>query len=160
MPLVKESGKATIAQRYGGLHKPKVLVIGPRGGFHFYNQESVDEAARRALEACGGSAGVPCLIVAVDDNFVVPIPATTKAVGFFRAASAATIAPGSRDDVAHRLANASGWTAVAIGANGRAGVAVKAANEQAAIDGALAECVKQDRSCRVIAIGPFAVEPK
>ena len=92
---VKESGKAAIAQRYGGLHKPKVLVIGPRGGFHFYNQDSVDEAARRALEACGGAAGVPCLIVAVDDNFVVPIPATMKAVGFFRAASAPTIAPGA-----------------------------------------------------------------
>ena len=160
VPLVKESGKAAIAQRYGGLHKPKVLVIGPRGGFHFYNQESVDEAARRALEACGGAAGVPCLIVAVDDNFVVPIPATMKAVGFFRAASAPTIAPGSRDDVAHRLANASGWTAVATGADGRAGIAVKSANEPAAIDGALAECEKQDRSCRVVAIGPFAVEPK
>src|SRR5262249_22602217 len=98
VPLVKESGKATIAKRYGGLHKPKVLVIGPRGGFHFYNQESVDEAARRALEACGGSAGAPCLIVAVDDNFVVPIPATMKAVGFFKAASASTIAPRSLED--------------------------------------------------------------
>jgi adenylate cyclase len=160
VPLVKESGKAAIAQHYGGLHKPKVLAIGPRGGFHFYNQESVDEAARRALEACGGSAGVPCLIVAVDDDFVVPIPATMKAVGFFRAASAPTITPGSRDDVAHRLAHASGWTAVATGADGGAGVTVKAANEQAAIDGALAECAKLDRSCRVIAIGSFAVEPK
>jgi class 3 adenylate cyclase len=160
VPLVKESGKAAIAQRYAGMHKPKVPVIGPRGGFHFYNQESLDEAARRALEACGGSAGVPCLIVAIDDTFVVPIPATMKVVGFFRAASAPTIAPGSRDDVAHRLANAGGWTAVAAGADGRAGVSVKAANEQAAIDGALADCGKQDRSCRVVAIGPFAVEPK
>jgi hypothetical protein len=39
-------------------------------------------------------------------------------------------------------------------------VSIKAANEQAAIDGALADCGKQDRSCRVIAIGPFEVEPK
>jgi class 3 adenylate cyclase len=160
VPLVKEANKATIAQRYNGLHKPKALAIGPFGGFHFYNQDNLDEAARRALEACGGSAGVPCLIVAVDDDFVVPIPTTMKAVGFFKAASAPTVAPGSRDDVAHRLANTAGWTAVATGADGRAGVAVKAANEQAAIDGALADCAKQDRSCRVIAIGPFAVEPK
>jgi adenylate cyclase len=35
-----------------------------------------------------------------------------------------------------------------------------AANEQAAVDGAMADCARQDRSCRVIAIGPFAVEPK
>ena len=160
VPLVKETSKAAIAKRYGELHKPKALVIGPLGGFHFYNQENIDEAARRALEACGGAAGVPCLVVAVDDDFVVPIPATMKAVGFFKAASAPTIAPASRDDVAHRLANASGWTAVATGTDGRAGVSAKAASEQAAIDGALAECAKQDRSCRVIAIGPFAVEPK
>jgi hypothetical protein len=142
------------------LHKPKVLAIGPHGGFHLYNQDTLDEAARRALESCGASAGVPCLIVAIDDDFVVPIPAAMKAVGFFRAASAPTIAPASRDDVAHRLANASGWTAVAAGADGRPGVMVKAANEQAAMDGALADCAKRDRSCRVIAIGPFTVEPK
>lgn len=37
---------------------------------------------------------------------------------------------------------------------------VKAANEQAVIDGALADCARQDRACRVIAIGPFAVEAK
>jgi class 3 adenylate cyclase len=160
VPLVKEINRATIAQRYGALRKPKVLVIGPLGGFHFYSQENLDEAARRALEACGGSAGVPCLVVAVDDDFVVPIPVTMKAVSFFKAAGSPTIAPGSREDVAHRLANASGWTAVATGADGRAGVAVRAANEQAAIGGALTECARQDRSCRVIAIGPFAVEPK
>jgi class 3 adenylate cyclase len=160
VPLVKEANKAALAQRYKGLRKPKALVIGPLGGFHLYTQDNLDEAVRRGLEACGGSAGVPCLVVAVDDDFVVPIPVTMKAVGFFKVASAATIAPGSRDDVAHRLANAAGWTAVATGADGRAGVAVKAANEQAAIDAALADCAKQDRSCRVIAIGPFAVEPK
>jgi adenylate cyclase len=37
---------------------------------------------------------------------------------------------------------------------------LKAANEQAAIDGAMADCARQDSSCRVIAIGPFAVESK
>src|ERR1700741_3703183 len=115
------------------MNKPKVLIIGPRGGFHFYNQESLDEAARRALEACGGSAGVPCLIVAVDGTFAWASSDTKKAGGFFRAASAPTIAPGSRDDVAHRLANAGGLTAVAVGAAGRAGAIVKASNYQAAI---------------------------
>jgi Adenylate and Guanylate cyclase catalytic domain len=160
VPLVRETTKPTIARRYGGLPKPKVLVIGPHGGFHLHNQETIDEAARRALEACGGSAGVPCLVIAVDDTFVVPLPLTMKVTGFFRAENASTIAPGLRDEVAHRLASAKGWTAVATGADGRPGVSIKAANEQAAIDGALADCGKQDRSCRVIAIGPFEVEPK
>jgi adenylate cyclase len=46
-----------------------------------------------------------------------------------------------------------------VGASGHPGLALKAANEQAAAAGALADCAKQDRDCRVIAIGPFAVEP-
>jgi hypothetical protein len=37
---------------------------------------------------------------------------------------------------------------------------LKAANEQSAIDGAFADCKKKDRACGVIALGPFAVEPK
>ena len=33
-----------------------------------------------------------------------------------------------------------------------------AANEQDAIAGAMADCAKRDSACRVIGIGPFAVE--
>lgn len=84
-----------------------------------------------------------------------------KAVSFFRPTSSAAIAPSLREELAQRLGNASGgWSAVAVGAGEHVGVALKAANERAAIDAALADCAKQDRSCRVIAIGPFAVEPK
>ena len=116
---------------------------------------------RRALEACGSFAGTPCMIVAVDDSFVVPIPATMKVVGFFRADNNAMLAPEVRDDVARRIGNAtSGWNAVAVGSGGRPGLMLKAANERDAIDGALADCSKQDYNCRVIAIGPFLVEPK
>jgi hypothetical protein len=34
-----------------------------------------------------------------------------------------------------------------------------AANEQDAIAGATTDCAKHDSTCRVIGIGPFAVEP-
>jgi hypothetical protein len=85
---------------------------------------------------------------------------TMKAVGLFRPSSTPAVAPALRGDLANRLANSGGWTAVATGTDGRPGVITRAANEQAAIDGALADCAKQDRSCRVIAIGPFTVEPK
>lgn len=59
---------------------------------------------------------------------------------------------------ARRLVEASsGWTAVAVGAAGRPGL--KAATEQAAVNDALADCVKRDSNCQVIAIGPFSVGP-
>jgi class 3 adenylate cyclase len=161
VPMVHDPGKIALERNYLSAKSPKAIAIGPLGGFFFYvNQESTGVAARRALEACGNSAGVPCLVVAVDDKFVVPIPTLMKVTGFFRPASADAIAPSLREYVARRLGNGSGWTAVAVGASGRAGVAEHGANEQAAVDTAMADCSKQDNSCRVIAIGPFAVEAK
>ena len=160
IPLLRPTGKAAVEKNYLAARAPKALALGPVGGFHFVsNQESADEAVRRVLEICGNNAGVPCLVLAVNDDFVVPIPMTMKVVGFFQPASAPAIAPELRDDVARRLANGSGWTAVATGAGGHAGVMLGAANEQEAIAGAMADCAKHDSGCRVIGIGPFAVEP-
>jgi class 3 adenylate cyclase len=159
IPLMKPPGKAAVEKSYLPGRASKALALGPFGGFYFVtNQESPVEAVRRMLELCGNNAGVPCLAVAVNDDFVVPIPLTMKVVGFFQPASAAAIAPDLRDDVARRLANGSGWTAVATGAGGRVGAMVGAANEQDAIAGAMADCAKHDSTCRVIGIGPFAVE--
>src|ERR1700675_1839486 len=101
------------------------------------------------------------MIVVVADSFLVPIPATMKIVGFFRADNNAMLAPEVRDDVARRIGNAtSGWNAVAVGSGGPPGLMLKAANERDAIDGAFRGCSKQDYNCPVKAIGPFFVEPK
>ena len=100
------------------------------------------------------------MIVALNDSFVVPVPATLKVTGFFKAAGNTMISPDARGDVARRMADAqSGWNAVAVGTAGRPGLGLKAATEQAAVDDALADCVKRDSNCQVIAIGPFSVGP-
>jgi adenylate cyclase len=100
------------------------------------------------------------MIVAVDDVFVVPVPTTLKVIGFFHADRNPSIAVDARDDAARRLADASsGWNAVAVGASGRPGLALKATNEQDAVNEALGNCVKHDSDCHVIAIGPFSVGP-
>jgi adenylate cyclase len=161
IPLVRDTGKATIEKSYVPGHAQKALALGPLGGFFFLiGQESTDEAERRVLELCGHNAGVPCLLVALNDNFVVPVPMTMKPTGFFRPAAAGMIAADLRDDLERRLGNGGGWTAVAVGAGGQVGLMLKAASEQNAVDGALADCAKRDSTCHVIAIGPFAVEPK
>jgi adenylate cyclase len=161
VPLAPEQGRANIEKVYVPGRSPKALALGPRGGFFFVlNQENRDEAVRRSLESCGAGAGVPCLLLALNDSFVVPIPATMKTVGLFEPASAAAIAPELRADVARRLAGGSGWSAVAAGAGGRVGVKVDAKDEQDAIGGALADCARLDSGCHVVAIGPFAVEAK
>ncbi len=161
MPLIRDQGKTRLENTYLPGRKTKAIALGPGGQFFFStNVETVDDAARRNLEACGATAGVPCMLVALDDAFVVPVPRTMKVIGFFRPGDARMIAADSRDEVFRKLNEAqSGWSAVAVGAAGRPGLSVKAANEQSAINESLGNCVKSDSDCHVIAIGPFAVGP-
>jgi len=161
IPLVRDPGKARIETAYASGRKARSLAIGPIGQFFFnFGQEKIEESVRRNLETCGAVIGVSCMIVAVDDVFVVPVPSLMKAVGFFHPATNPSIAADSRDEVVRKLADAqSGWNAVAVGAQGRPGLGLKASSEQNAINDALGECLKRDSDCHVLAIGPFAVGP-
>lgn len=161
MPLVREPTKDNLRRNYVTVRKSKAIALGPLGGANFYTaQDTPDEAIRRALELCGSNAGSPCMIVALDDNFVVPVPKTMKATGFFRPTTNAFVAANERDFLARRYAGATkGWNAVAASVNGKTGAALGAETEDAAVKAALADCAKVDRECRVIAIGPFSVEP-
>ena len=161
MPLVRDAGKARLESYYAPGRKTKSIAMGPGGQF-FYNigVEAIEDSARRNLESCGAVTGVACMIVAIDDAFVVPVPSTLKVTGFFQAAISSSIAAHARDDVSRKLANASsGWSVVAVGASGRPGLSLKAANERNAVNEALGDCVKRDSDCHVIAIGPFSVGP-
>ena len=161
MPFARDPGKARLESAYISGPKSKSIAVGPGGQFIFYTGgDTTEESERRTLETCGAIAGAACIIVAIDDTFVVPVPTTFKANGFFRADKNPSIAPDARDDVARKLADASsGWNVVAVGASGRPGLALKAASEQSAISEALGNCAKHDRDCRVIAIDPFTVGP-
>jgi class 3 adenylate cyclase len=161
MPLVHDPGKARLESNYAPGKKSKSIAVGPGGQFIFYTGgETAGESVRRTLESCGALAGVACMIVAIDDNFVVPLPTVFKVTGFFQAASNALIAADARDDVVRKLAEASsGWNAVAVGASGRPGLGLKAASEQNVINDALSNCARSDRDCHIIAIVPFSVGP-
>ena len=161
VPLVRDQGKSRLEAAFVPSRKSRAVAVGPGGQFIFStNGESIEEAARRSLESCGATAGVPCMVVAVDDVFVVPVPTLMKAIGFFKAANSPSIIAGEREEAARKLAELpAGWNAVAVGTTGRPGVAVKARSEQNAINDALGDCAKRDSDCHVIAIGPFAVGP-
>jgi hypothetical protein len=76
------------------------------------------------------------------------------------ASESPVILPSERGDVARRLTEASsGWNAVAVGTQGRPGLGLKPATEQAALNEALGNCIKRDSDGHVITIGPFAVGP-
>jgi adenylate cyclase len=161
MPFARGPGKARLETNYVPAKKSKAIVVGPGRNFTFYTDgATVAEVVRRTLETCGSLAGAPCMVVAVDDVFVVPVPTIMRPTGFFKASDNSSIAADAREDVAHQLAESpSGWNAVAVGSSGRPGMALKASNEQDAVNGALSDCTKRDSNCRVIAIGPFEVGP-
>jgi len=161
VPLARDASKNRLETLYVPARKSKAVAVGPGGAYFFLVAlDNVEEALRRTLESCGAIAGVPCMIVALDDTFAVPVPTIMKAVGLFKPANTQSIAVEARDDVTRRLADAaSGWNAVAVGAAGRPGLGLKGASEQNAINDALGDCAKRDSDCHVIAIGPFLVGP-
>ncbi|MCP3439985.1 adenylate/guanylate cyclase domain-containing protein [Bradyrhizobium sp. CCGUVB14] len=159
-PMLRDQARTRVENIYAPAAKSRSVALGPGGQyFMVLGASSVDETARRSLESCGAIAGSACMIVAVDDNFVVPIPTLLKPNGFFHAATNSSIVADARDDVVRKLGEGMGWNAVAVGTAGRPGLGLKAADEQTAVNGALADCVKHDSDCHVIAIGPFTVGP-
>ncbi|MET4422981.1 adenylate/guanylate cyclase domain-containing protein [Bradyrhizobium sp. 956_D2_N1_5] len=159
-PMVRDPAKVRLENMFVPAAKSRAIALGPGGQyFMVLGASSVDDSARRSLESCGAIAGVACLIVVVDDNFVVPIPTLLRITGFFHAASNASIAADARAEVVRKLADGMGWNAVAVGTAGRPGLGLKAADEQTAVNSALADCAKRDSDCHVIAIGPFTVGP-
>jgi Caspase domain/PAN domain len=160
LPLMDDSARASWDKNYPKAGKPKALALSPDGqGFYYFSVATAEEAVRRALEGCGYQNGLACMVVALDDNFVVPIPTTMKPVGFFHPGTNPQISPELRDSLARRLSGATNaWNAVAVGSNGRPGVMLNGTDEQDAIAGALKDCGRQDNGCRVIALGPFTVE--
>ncbi|MBB4374533.1 adenylate cyclase [Bradyrhizobium sp. cir1] len=159
-PIVRDPQKVRLENMFVPAAKSRSVALGPGGQyFMVLGASSPEDAARRSLESCGAIAGVPCLVVAIDDNFVVPIPTLLRITGFFHAASNPSIVADARDEVVRKLGDAMGWNAVAVGTSGRPGLGLKAADEQTAVNSALADCAKRDRDCHVIAIGPFTVGP-
>ncbi|MCP3393514.1 adenylate/guanylate cyclase domain-containing protein [Bradyrhizobium sp. CCGB12] len=159
-PMVRDPQKVRLENMFVPAAKSRSVALGPGGQyFMVLGALSADDAARRSLESCGAIAGVACLVVVIDDNFVVPIPTLFRTTGFFNAASNASIMADARTEVMRKLEGAMGWTAVAVGTAGRPGLGLKAADEQTAVNSALADCAKRDSDCRVIAVGPFTVGP-
>jgi adenylate cyclase len=159
-PMVRDPAKARLENMFVPAQKSRAVALGPGAQyFMVLGTSSPEEATKRALESCGAIAGVACIIVALDENFVVPVPMLMRVTGIFHAANNPSIVADARDDVVRRLGEGLGWNAVAVGTSGRPGLGLKAADEQTAVNGAITECAKKDSECHVIAIGPFTVGP-
>ena len=160
IPIVDAANMERIANSYPRAPKSKALVMSMNGRWVLTTTQPVpDDAVRRSLERCGRTYSSPCVVVAIDDTFVIPIPTLAKAVGFFRPEGLTGVTSEVRAEVARRLAGApNSWDAVAVGSSGNFGIVLDANSEQSAFDGALADCAKRDRDCHIAVLGPFLVQ--
>src|SRR4029079_3489795 len=119
VPLLTDRRRPFI-KPFENWRKPRALAMSATGRYGASGGETPDEAIRRALEWCGHNSGLACILLALDDVFVLPIPSSLKVLGLFQSSPIDVIASELRDDVAQRLRNSrSGWNAVAVGGSGR-----------------------------------------
>src|SRR5580698_4132747 len=126
LPMASQETREAAERRYGRGPRSKALVISPNGRLFLTSAESgPEEAMRRSLERCGYVSKSACLVVALDDTFVVAVPTLARAVGFYRQDALFALRVELRNEVARRLATSNqGWQALALGATGFAGIEV------------------------------------
>lgn len=140
----------------------KAVAIARTGTIGFAKRHrSEEEAVRAALEYCGDKTGTPCAVLAINDSFVQPIPATVAITGLFEPDRSALVNDAAKQKLREAYLPRGGWKAVALAGAGRIGMAVGRPNEKDAIDAALAECrASGAEDCAIHAIGIFTVQAK
>src|SRR5262249_49690965 len=74
VPLLAAGCRAQLGKSYPSLRSPTKALAIPLGHYaYFGGQANSDDAIRRSLEWCSYLSGTSCLLVAVDNTFVVPI---------------------------------------------------------------------------------------
>lgn len=158
LPLAGPGMQERLRVEYGPAAAFKAVALARTGTVGIATRRaSEEEAMRAALEFCGDQAGSACAIVAIEDAFVTPFPASTAIAGLFDP-STLPLPPAERERLAQSYAARGGWKAAAIGRNARFGLAAGRSSEAEAVAGALSECrAAGGQDCIVQAIGIFAV---
>ncbi len=140
----------------------KAVAIARTGTIGFAKRHRTEEeAVRAALEYCADITGTACAVLAVNESFVQPIPATVAVTGLFEPERSPLLDAAARQKLREAYQPRGGWKAVALGGGGRIGFSAGRPNEKDAIDTALADCrATGAEDCAVHAVGIFAVREK
>ena len=159
VPLVTEPARRNLADHYASSPKRRALVLGPNRIDWWTPSETEADAVRRTLQICGHLAGRPCTVYAVDDRVVVRVPTRHKVTDIFTPQEIERLDSSNRG-IVERYLIADDWRAIAMDSKGWLGIVSGRASEAEAVDGALEACRNGGGSgCRLLAIGPFVVDP-
>lgn len=160
VPLMTETGRKNLADHYLKSDRKRALVLG-RNHFDWWSpSETEPDAIRRNLQACGHVTGRPCVVYAVEEQVLVRTPQRYRTLDVFTPQDLANLDTNQQEAVERYLV-ADDWRALAVGRNGRLGIAAGRASEDAAVTEAVRACAQAGgTACAVSAVGPFLVTPQ
>lgn len=179
VPLAGPAMRQALQAEYVSRRPSKAVALARSGTVGYVtSRPTADDAVRAALEYCGDLTGTACAVIALNDSFMVPIPATMRVTGFFRPEPLPPFSAQDYKRLAEQYLMRGGWKAVSLGNDGRMGLSAGLASEQEAIDAAMADCRAakppstgpggvaaavlgaSQPECIVFALGIFTVESK
>lgn len=160
-PLLRESARERLAKYYMTSRHTRALVLGHNRFDWWTPSETDSDVIRRNLQICGHLTGRPCVVYAVNKEVLVRTPQTMKLIDVFAPQDIGASLDDAQTRALEQYLIADDWRAVALGANGRIGIATGRASEQDATSVALQACRDAGGSdCAITAIGPFMVAPQ
>lgn len=160
VPLLREPARANLAEHYVKSERKRVLALGRNRIEWWSPSETEGDAIKRNLQVCGHISGRPCIVYAVDMQVVVRTPQRYRVVDVLTPPDLADLSAGQQEAIDRYLV-ADDWRAIALGRNGRLGMATRRPSEVDAVTDALRECAQAGGTeCAVAAVGPFLVAPK
>ena len=160
VPLIREPARLNLAEHYVKSERKRALVLGRNRVDWWSPSETEGDAIRRNLQVCGHITGRRCIVYSVDMQVVVRTPQRYRIVDVLTAPDLADLGT-SQQEAIDRYLVADDWRAIALGRNGRLGMAMRRPSETDAVSDALRECAQAGGTeCAVAAVGPFLVAPK
>ena len=159
VPLVTPQARRNLAEHYAVSRRHRALVLGPNRFDWWTPSVTAVDAVRRTLQICGHLSNRPCVVYAIDDTVLVRVPQRHRVTDIFTPQEVLGLAGGNRGEVERYLVS-NDWRAIAMGTGGRLGIVSGRASEDQAVAEALAACAAAGgENCKLLAIGPFVVDP-
>ncbi len=139
VPFINQGNRDFLTKNFVSQKQPKAMSIHSGRYSYYYGQQSQDEAVRARWSS---AAAMRRVLHGAERGrrAVVPLPKTMKIVGLLSPDTINGVSADLRNETVRRIRAQGGWSALATGAGGRPGIAIRAADETAAVLRAMADC--------------------
>lgn len=158
IPTLSDAMRREIAEKYLPRSGHKALAIANHS-FFWNAAVDRDEAVRLAIERCGDSVQMPCLLLSVDGWLTTQIPKSRQIESIFMLSTEREMTETDRQRIAQIYAGKD-WRALAKSDSGDWYAVAGHETEVAAVDEVLKACRQAKQECSLYAIGNWRVGEK